>query len=41
MADDTELYKRYGKEGRAQKQTVLNARLAKAVEELAERGVPS
>ncbi|KAI1791986.1 hypothetical protein LXA43DRAFT_1181381 [Ganoderma leucocontextum] len=33
-----ELYKRYGKEARVQKQTVVNARLAKAVEELAERG---
>lgn len=37
----TELYKRYGKEARVQKQTVANARLAKAVEELAERGMPS
>ncbi|KAM5538360.1 hypothetical protein V8D89_007962 [Ganoderma adspersum] len=36
-----ELYKRYGKEARVQKQTVLNARFAKAVEELAERGMPS
>uniref|UniRef100_A0A5K1JYP9 Probable 3-oxoacyl-[acyl-carrier-protein] reductase oxidoreductase (EC) n=1 Tax=Ganoderma boninense TaxID=34458 RepID=A0A5K1JYP9_9APHY len=32
-----ELYKRYGKEARVQKQMVVNARLAKAVEELAQR----
>jgi len=32
-----ELFKRAGKEGRAQKQTIVNAQLAKAVEDLAKR----
>ncbi|TBU25863.1 hypothetical protein BD311DRAFT_867198 [Dichomitus squalens] len=36
-----ELYKRYGKDARAQKQAGVNARLSRAVQELAERGVSS
>ncbi|PIL31049.1 hypothetical protein GSI_05745 [Ganoderma sinense ZZ0214-1] len=36
-----ELYKRCGKEASVQRQTIVNARLAKAVEELAARGMPS
>ncbi|KAI0370118.1 hypothetical protein BV20DRAFT_944899 [Pilatotrama ljubarskyi] len=36
-----ELFKRAGKEARVQKQTVVNAQLAKAVSDLARRGLPA
>ncbi len=36
----TELFKRFGKDTRAQKQAIVNAQLAKAVDTLARRDLP-